>query len=150
MPHQIDHVLIVDDRPFSRRLLISMCSMLDCRQVLYAEDQDQALAVLNEHPVEIVLLDWHLAKSEATNVLAAIRAATSDIRHTPVLMLARQADRTLIAQLVDQKADGLVIKPCAATVLAQAMQLAVDRGNNRRRVETNDSNTPNASRRASR
>lgn len=164
MPHQIDHILIVDDRPFSRRLLASMCSMPDCRQVLYAADQDQTIGLLIEQHIDIVLLDWHLAKtSKAANVLSSIRAATTpDVRHTPVLMLVGQADRPLVAQLVDLQADGLVIKPCAATVLEQAMQQAVARRHNRRldeRDSGDDSSTdgsnggsdkPNASRRACR
>jgi DNA-binding NarL/FixJ family response regulator len=163
MPHRIDHVLIVDDRPFSRRLLASMCSIPDRRQVLYAADQDQTLCLLGEQKSDIVLLDWHLAKSEAANVLNAIRAAPApDVRHTPVLMLAGQADRSLVAQLVDLKADGLVIKPCAATVLEQAMQLAVDRRHNQKMIGTDGSddgshggsnggsNTPNASKHACR
>ena len=122
----IDIALIVDDRPFSRRLLSSMLHMLNCRQVLCAANESEVQSVLTLQPVDIVLLDWHLASIEATSVLAMIRNADDPkIARLPVLIVTGRANRNLVEKAVNHRANGVLIKPCSVKTFDQGMRLAI-------------------------
>lgn len=69
--------LIVDDVTVSRlaaRLLLEEMGFT----IVEAADEEEALKALNEHSIDVVLLDWHLKKSSGLDTLELIREEHGD------------------------------------------------------------------------
>ena len=80
-------VLLVDDSPISRRLSQLLLEQMGCRVVL-AEDGLTALALLEDEPLDLVLMDMHMPNMNGLQATAAIRLKEKQTgAHLPVVAL---------------------------------------------------------------
>lgn len=79
-------VLVVDDMPLMRHVLINMLRQLDYKDIVEATDGLQALTILQNQLIDLVITDLHMPKMDGLNLLDAIR---NDTEHAqlPVLMV---------------------------------------------------------------
>lgn len=82
--HRI-HILIVDDDPVNRMVLHSMLQ-LHCYKVTEAKDGFEALEILQEQPIDVVVLDIMMPRMSGFDVCAEIRKCYP-IHKLPVLFL---------------------------------------------------------------
>ena len=116
-------ILVVDDEPAVRRAL-ERALRLDKHDVELAQDGEQALDRLAEHPVDAVVLDVTMPGVDGLEVCRRMRAAGD---RTPVLMLtARDAidDRVLG---LDVGADDYLVKPFALRELQARLRALLRR-----------------------
>ncbi|MDO6446080.1 diguanylate cyclase [Colwellia sp. 1_MG-2023] len=85
-------------------------------QVLTAESGDEALSILQEKNVSLILLDMHMPGISGLTVLQAVKAQ-KDIEHVPVVMLSASDDETQIVASLEFGADDYVTKPYIPNVL---------------------------------
>jgi DNA-binding response OmpR family regulator len=83
-------VLVVDDEP-SLRLLCRVNLELEGYRVLEAGTLDDARALLESEPVEVVILDVHVGRGDGRDLLEELRASESTVK---VAMLTGSADVT--------------------------------------------------------
>ena len=83
-------MLVVDDEP-SLRLLCRVNLELDGYRVIEAATVPAARKLLEDEPVNLVLLDVHVAGHDGRDLLDEIRAAEQDVR---VVMLTGSVDVT--------------------------------------------------------
>ena len=76
-------VLVADDEPNLRRVLSAQLSR-DGFEVHVAEDGEQALKVLADHHIDLVITDLRMPKLDGMELLKRIVADYSDI---PVIMI---------------------------------------------------------------
>jgi len=81
-------VLVVDDDA-SLRLLCRVNLDLDGHRVVEAATVAAALAALDEHEVDVILLDLHLGSASGLDVLDAVEAADLPVR---VVLLSGSSD----------------------------------------------------------
>jgi DNA-binding response OmpR family regulator len=66
-------VLLVEDDPLFRKVLTTVLSSLGL-QPLVAESGEAALSALGSHPVDIVLMDYHLPGMNGLELARSLRA----------------------------------------------------------------------------
>jgi len=76
-------ILVVDDEPNLRRVLSALLAR-DHYDVHTAEDGEQALAILNEHHIDMVVTDLRMPKIDGMELLRRVRAMDEEL---PVVII---------------------------------------------------------------
>ncbi len=108
-------ILAVDDDPIS---LLSLSQMLSNRhrQVITAEDGEQALLIALDHRPEMIITDWRMPKIDGLELCKIIRR-TSITKHIYIIMLTGCEQEDELVQAFDAGADDFVVKPFTPRVL---------------------------------
>jgi two-component system chemotaxis response regulator CheY len=117
-------ILVVDDMPLMRHVLINMLRQLDYKDIVEATDGLQALTILQNQLIDLVITDLHMPKMDGLNLLDAIR---NDTEHAqlPVLMVTCEDNSETVKKIINSKVSGFIIKPFCMNVLsAQLIRLA--------------------------
>ena len=85
-------VLIVDDEPVNRLVLARMVEHFGSRW-LEAASGAEALAVLAQQPVDLVLMDIHMPQMSGIQTVEALRAAAGPNRDAPVVAVTGDTTR---------------------------------------------------------
>ena len=101
-------LLIAEDDLFNRLLVVSMLAKNKQIEVLEAKDGVEALAMLLEHSVDIVLLDIHMPKMNGLETLKEIRLIEK-IAHIPIMLIS--SDETEKKQSLALGAEAFIAKP---------------------------------------
>jgi CheY-like chemotaxis protein len=103
-------VLVVDDDPVVRRLLVTALQ----RKALIideAADGRQAIELLREHTYCVVLLDILMPDVNGFGVLDAIDTLGEANLNAPIVLVISGAERRLLDQLDSKRIHGIVRKP---------------------------------------
>ena len=104
-------ILVVDDNQDVRDLVVHILSA-DGFHVYSAVDGDNALAILNSNPVDLVLLDVMMPGKSGLEVLAEIRSGSNKkIREVPVMMITAKSSTDDIDQALALGASSYIVKP---------------------------------------
>ena len=101
-------LLIAEDDLFNRLLVVSMLAKNKQIEVIEAKDGVEALAMLLEHSVDIVLLDIHMPKMNGLETLKEIRGIEK-IAHIPIMVIS--SDETEKKQSLVLGAEAFIAKP---------------------------------------
>ncbi|MBW8735239.1 MAG: response regulator [Asticcacaulis sp.] len=120
-------VLVVEDNDASRRLVIELLRATGFENVNFARDAEDAIAQMQGHNPDILLLDWNLPGISGLDLVRHIRAAAhkDDPRFSnpdiPIVMLtARQRARDVTAAR-NAGVNAFVVKPFSTTALLRAV-----------------------------
>lgn len=105
----VSTVMIVDDDPVSSFMLSTVCSHLGAESVLVA-DGAVALAVLENDPPELVMLDRSMPSIDGAAILREIRKRFSTAE-LPVVMVTADDDRESIVEAFENGANDYIAKP---------------------------------------
>jgi len=79
-------LLVVDDDEFNRQLVMSLMSQIGNIEFLEAEDGIEALSILKQTEIDMVLLDLHMPNLNGYDTLLAIKKEPN-YKHIPVAIL---------------------------------------------------------------
>jgi len=117
-------ILVVDDMPLMRHVLINMLRQLDYKDIVEATDGLQALTILKNQLIDLVITDLHMPKMDGLTLLDAIRKDTEHAQ-LPVLMVTCEDSSETVKKIINAKVSGFIIKPFSMNVLsAQLTRLA--------------------------
>ncbi|MBL8165597.1 MAG: response regulator [Anaerolineae bacterium] len=102
-------ILIVDDNEMNRDMLARRLERQGYQTVM-AEDGVQALEVLPQHSVDLVLLDIMMPRMNGYEVLQNIKDDPR-MRHVPVIMISAVDDLDSVVKCVEMGADDYLFKP---------------------------------------
>src|SRR5216683_643706 len=102
-------VLVVDDSPFSRKLLEHALSG-DAYSLLLAENGKEALQLFKEHRPAIVITDWMLPDSTGPELCQRIRTESPD-SYTYIILLTSMTEKEDIVKGLSSGADDYLTKP---------------------------------------
>ena len=94
--------------------------------VVATESGERALEIVDERPVDIVLLDWMLPHMSGIEVCRQLRRRTTT-RDLPIIMLTARSDRTDRVRGLDTGADDYISKPVAPDELLARMRAVLRR-----------------------
>ena len=111
-------LLIVDDSAAIRKILqrVLQQTELPLGTIFEAADGRQALEVLRQHPVNLVLSDINMPNMDGLEFLRALRAST-EWQHLPVIMITTEGSPAKVAEAVSLGATSYVRKPFTADQL---------------------------------
>jgi len=116
-------VLAVDDAQDS--LLLIEFDLADAGYtVLTANSGHEALTILKEQSVHLILLDMHMPGISGLTTLQEIKAQIN-LAHIPIIMLSASDDGELIVSALEHGADDYVTKPYISKVLLARMRTSL-------------------------
>ncbi len=102
-------VLVVDDSPFSRKLLEhTLSSEPYC--LLFAKNGEEALRLFSKHRPELVITDWMLPDSSGPEICQRIRDESGDA-YTYIILLTSITEKENIVKGLSAGADDYLTKP---------------------------------------
>lgn len=118
-------ILVVDDNR-SNRELIERRLRRDGFEVVIAEHGAQALEVVRDHPVDVVLLDIMMPVMDGYQTLEQLKA-DPDLRHLPVIMLTSLDEAQSITRCIERGAEDHLPKPFDAVLLRARIGSSLER-----------------------
>jgi two-component system chemotaxis response regulator CheY len=115
-------VLVVDDSAAIRKILTRVLRQTGMAiQTIYeAGDGEEALAVMAQHRIDLVLSDINMPKMDGLQLLASLKASPQWQR-TPVVMITTEGGETKVAEAVRLGAAGYVRKPFTADQIKEKL-----------------------------
>jgi adenylate cyclase len=108
-------LLVVDDNRVNRLLLGRALEQLG-HAVTFAENGREALAVLRQRPVDLLLLDIEMPELDGYQVLEAL-AADPRLRDLPVVMMSSVEEVDSVARCIEMGAEDYLFKPVNPVLL---------------------------------
>jgi DNA-binding NarL/FixJ family response regulator len=119
-------VLIADDHAIVRTGLRQIFSLVpDLHVVAEAENAAQTMALLQQHAVDLVLLDLNMPGSVGVELVARIRANRAEL---PILVLTMYNEAPMAASVLRAGANGYITKDCDLGVLLPAIRAVAGHG----------------------
>ena len=118
-------VLLADDSDTNRDLIGRMLRR-EGHQVIEALDGEAALRMLDEHKVDVILLDIVMPGLNGYEVLSRIKS-DPHLRHLPVIMISALDHMESIIKCVELGADDYLPKPCHQTLLRARVTHSLER-----------------------
>ena len=114
-------ILIVDDHPVVRAGLVSMLgTQAEIDVIGAAEDGPNALAMIEEHAPDVLLLDLRMPGMSGVDLLLALKAAGRTVR---VIILTNYETDEDIYRAVQAGAQGYLLKNASLREMAEAIRL---------------------------
>ena len=115
-------ILVVDDSAAIRKILTRVLRQtgMAIQTIHEAGDGQDALAVMAQHKVDLVLTDINMPKMDGLQLLASLKASPQ--WHTiPVFMITTEGGETKVAEAVRLGAAGYVRKPFTADQIKEKL-----------------------------
>jgi DNA-binding response OmpR family regulator len=126
MSQEVQKVLVVDDNQDVRELIVHILNA-DGFHVYAAVDGENALAILNSNPVDLVLLDVMMPGMSGLDVLKEIRTGSNKkIREVPVMMITAMSSTDDVDQALAIGANSYVVKPFRGTTIREKVRKILD------------------------
>ena len=117
-------LLLVDDEP---DVLYSLKGLLRREFELFtAESGQQALQILREHPIQVIMTDQRMPGMTGIDLLKHVRA-DEKLADLPTLMVTAEAKRDQIVEAAQAGVNGYVVKPFTAQVLKEKIEKIFER-----------------------
>lgn len=120
MSHTNLRLLVVDDSSSIRRIMRTLLNTLGFVNITEAEDGVNALGILREQPIDIILSDWNMPNMNGIELLRAVRTDPA-LLQCPFLMITAEASQENILVATQAGANGYIIKPFSAATLKREL-----------------------------
>jgi class 3 adenylate cyclase len=118
-------ILVVDDNRLNR-LMLARGLEQQGHQVSFAENGRQALAMLSDHPVDLILLDIEMPEMNGYEVLAQL-TADSRWRDLPVIMISAVDEIDSVVKCIEMGAEDYLTKPFNPVLLKARVDACLEK-----------------------
>lgn len=123
-------VLLVDDMISMAKSIHSMMKVIGFgRKFIFCNSGKEALAKLQEEPVDLLMLDYNMPGMTGAELLSIIRA-DRDLRDMPVVMVTAEAYSDYVAEVGESDIDAYILKPVTIKILENRLSMVIDKYNN--------------------
>jgi two-component system, chemotaxis family, chemotaxis protein CheY len=119
--------LIVDDQPFSRRLVRSMLYGFGSRDVYESANGVEAFDLVRTAMPSIIITDLIMPAFNGLGFLKMVKAPQSPARNTPIIVLSGYLTKAATLTVRDAGADELLVKPVSPKALYEHIASVVRR-----------------------
>jgi len=116
--------LVVDDFEPMRKVTSSQLRSMGAVTIMTASDGAEALRMLKNRRVDIVLSDWNMPVMTGLELLKAIRG-DAKLSHMPFIMITAEAERDRITEAIANGVSDLLVKPYTSDRLANRVDKAL-------------------------
>lgn len=103
-------VLVVDDSMIMRRVIIDALRSFSDAEVVETGTGEEALAIMRDSPVDLVLLDWYLPGMSGIDVLKRAQADAA-LARSPVVMVTSERGKPNVIAALRAGARNYIVKP---------------------------------------
>ncbi len=114
-------VLVVDDQPFQRRLILETLRAAGRVDVDHAESAEQALIALSYFQRDILIVDWDVGDREGLDLVRRLRAgeAGDAMKALPIIMVTGRGRQSEIERARNAGVDEIVQRPFSTTIMVR-------------------------------
>jgi two-component system chemotaxis response regulator CheY len=109
--------LIVDDQPFSRRLVRSILTGFGSREVYESANGDEGFELARTVLPSIIITDIVMPAANGLRFIGSVKAPDAPTHKIPVIVLSGYLTKTATMALTDSGVDELLVKPVSPKVL---------------------------------
>ncbi|MEW6413043.1 MAG: response regulator [Candidatus Zixiibacteriota bacterium] len=103
-------ILIVDDSPTMRRIIINCLKRAGFTNFVEACDGKDALAKLQVEDINLMVTDWNMPEMDGLTLVTAVRG-TEQLKNLPIVMVTMRSVKEDIVEAMKAGVDGYIIKP---------------------------------------
>lgn len=118
-------ILVVDDSIVERNLFVHMVAKWGY-PVEFAESGQQAIALIQQKKIQLVLADWQMPEMQGTELCHVLRNLNLG-QYTYIILMSAQNDEEFLIKALDAGADDVLAKPVDGSELEARLQSAVRR-----------------------
>ena len=119
-------ILLVDDDPFILGVLEKLLGLLGIATVLHAGDGEQALRLLDQNAVDLLITDVQMPNLDGLSLLKRIRSGQSSAAASlPCIVVSSLDDEATLATALALDVNGFVQKPFKAPILIKRLLIAL-------------------------
>jgi hypothetical protein len=118
--HELTY-LVVDDLELMRAVTVNQLRALGCEKIKVAQNGSNALKILRNSKIDVVLCDWNMPGMSGLDLLKTLRSDAS-LAATPFLMITAEAERGRIEEVIHAGVSGLLVKPYNAGNLRNRLE----------------------------
>ena len=120
------NVLIVDDSSTMRKIVLRNLKQtgLDVGEIYQAGDGQEALSILAENAVGLILSDWNMPNMDGLGLVQAVRS-NPDFAHIRIIMITTEGGEAKVSEAITSGANGYVKKPFTAEDLEKQLTPAM-------------------------
>ena len=109
--------LIVDDQPYTRRIVRSVLVGFGSREIYESVNGDEALELARNVMPSIIITDLVMPDSNGMKLIARLKAPESPVRQIPVIVLSGYLTKTAALSITSSGADEVLVKPVSPKAL---------------------------------
>lgn len=109
-------ILIVDDSPTMRRILVNTVIKAGYSDVKEAEDGRDALAKLMAGEFDLLMTDWNMPNMNGLELVQTVRQ-DDKLKNIPILMVTTRNMKEDIVNAIKSGVNGYIVKPFDAKTL---------------------------------
>ncbi len=109
-------ILIVDDSPTMRRILVNTVIKAGYSDVKEAEDGKDALAKLMAGEFDLLMTDWNMPNMNGLELVQTVRQ-DDKLKSIPILMVTTRNMKEDIVNAIKSGVNGYIVKPFDAKTL---------------------------------
>jgi two-component system sensor histidine kinase/response regulator len=117
--------LVVDDFEPMRKVTAEQLRKMGAQSIMMAANGAEALKLLQQQKVDMVLSDWNMPVMNGLELLKAIRA-DERLAALPVMMITAEAERSRIMEAVAHGVSDLLVKPYTVGNLQDRVQKSLN------------------------
>ncbi len=116
------NVLVVDDSRIMRNIVKNSFTALSIpHQFFEARNGAEALHILGEHKIDLVLLDWNMPMMSGLDFLKRVRKIEAYAK-LPVVMITSEAARYNVVEAVKNGITAYLVKPVSQAAFEKTIQ----------------------------
>jgi two-component system, chemotaxis family, chemotaxis protein CheY len=110
--------LVIDDSMPMRRIISNVLSRLGHTDITFAANGREALKQVESERIDFIITDWYMPEMTGLEFVRALRSkdATRDV---PIVIVTANASKDDVAQAVQLRVNGYVLKPFTAEILRE-------------------------------
>ena len=103
-------VLVIDDVPHMRLIIIKMLAQLGLTNITEASDGEEGLALIKSNEFSMILCDWNMPKLNGISLLRMIRLSHSTAT-LPFIMVTSNKNLSDVKDCIVSGVSGFLLKP---------------------------------------
>ncbi len=116
-------ILLVDDSATMRRIQKTQLNNLGIKDIVEAENGDDALDKLYSNmPVDVILMDWNMPVMDGMTCLKKVRENAS-YKNVKIVMCTSESEKNKVIEAIKAGANNYIVKPFAPEALKEKLGL---------------------------
>ena len=109
-------IMLVDDSRTIRNIQKNVLAQLGHTDVVEAGDGNEALNMLGQNPVDLMLVDWNMPNMDGITLVRKVREKD---KATPIIMCTTEAQKDRVIEAIKAGVNNYVVKPFNVETLAE-------------------------------
>ncbi len=121
-------VLVVDDNAAMRGTVRAILTAFGVGRVVEASGAMQAIAVLKDVPVDVMICDWKMPDMDGVTLVRKLRKSEPNpAAFMPVIMLTAYSERVRVAEARDAGVTEFLVKPISPEALYRRIEAVINK-----------------------